>query len=228
MPAGHKRVKDYRDLEKKFLQRRREYRGGRLHERDLHPSPFQQFACWLEKAVKAKVPRYNAMTLATASATTGRPSARMMLLKGFDERGFVFFTNYKSQKAHELAKNPQATIVFYWPELERQVIVSGRIRKISRNESLTYFRTRPRNAQLAVWTSAQSQRVASRAVLENRFDAMARKFKGQDIPLPPFWGGYRLRPRIFEFWQGRENRLNDRLRYRKSSAGRWKIERLQP
>ncbi len=220
-------MKDYRNLDQKILGLRREYRWGKLEEKNLDPDPFKQFARWFEDALRAKVKSPNSMTLATASRNT-IPSARTVLLKGFDSDGFVFFSNYKSLKGKELASNPNAALVFYWPELERQVCVSGKVEKVSRRESLEYFNLRPLEARIAAWVSQQSQPVKSRELLERKFRILAKKFKSSPVPMPGSWGGFRLTPRSIEFWQGRENRLNDRLRYRRKSGSGWKIERIQP
>jgi pyridoxamine 5'-phosphate oxidase len=168
----------------------------------------------------------NAVTLATISKD-GRPSARAVLLKGADERGFIFFTNYDSRKGQELAENPNAALTFYWPDLERQVCVSGSVQKISREESEAYFKTRPRGSRIAAWTSNQYDVVANRAALETKWSEMALHFPG-DAPLPPNWGGYVLKPERIEFWQGRLNRLHDRFRYTRQPDGSWKLDRLAP
>jgi len=169
----------------------------------------------------------NAMTLATADKD-GRPSARIVLLKGIDERGFIFFTNYGSRKARELAENPQAALVFYWGTLERQVCVTGRVSRISREESGAYFKTRPRGSRLAAWASDQSEVVADRSVLERKWKEQQAAFPGGEIPLPESWGGFALDPERIEFWQGRPNRLHDRFRYSRQPDRTWRIERLAP
>lgn len=204
----------------------KDYGFGRFEEKDAHPKPVRQFQKWFLEALKAKVKGVSAMTLATA-AKNGRPDARVVLLKGFDERGFVFFTNYGSAKGKELAANPAAALVFYWPELEREVRIWGRAAKVSRAESAWYFKTRDRDSQIGAWACAQSKTIESRAALERRCRVMELKFKGKEVPLPPFWGGYRVTPIGFEFWQGRKSRLNDRIRYVRR-GGKWKRERLQP
>jgi pyridoxamine 5'-phosphate oxidase len=167
------------------------------------------------------------MTLATAGAE-GVPSARIVLLKGLDDRGFVFFTNYESQKGEELEENPHAALVFYWAELERQVRITGAVEKTSREESETYFATRPRIAQIGAWVSEQSTVIESRRVLEDQFTALEQWYEGQEIGPPPHWGGYRVEPEIIEFWQGRPGRLHDRLRYVRTGETAWEIERLAP
>jgi pyridoxamine 5'-phosphate oxidase len=205
---------------------RREYARARLDEASVSPEPVAEFARWFEEALKAEVLEPNAMTLATAS-DDGAPSARIVLLKGFDERGFVFFTDYRSQKGTELDRNPRAALVFYWPELERQVRITGRTATISREESEAYFRTRPRSSRISAWVSHQSQVIRSRKVLEDRVPEFQSRFPGQEVPLPPYWGGFRLAPEAIEFWQGRESRLHDRIRY-VLNGDRWRVERLSP
>lgn len=167
------------------------------------------------------------MALATVDAN-GRPSVRMVLLKGFDRRGFLFFTNYESRKARELAVNAGAAVALYWPTLHRQVRATGPVTHVSREESEVYFATRPREARLAAWASRQSEVISSRDELEGRYREVEAEFAGHDVPLPPFWGGMRLAPNVFEFWQGRENRLHDRFRYSLAADGTWVIERLAP
>ena len=198
-----------------------------LTRRDLDPDPFAQFRTWLEAAEAAGVRMPNAMTLATASPD-GRPSARSVLLRGLDERGFVFFTNYQSRKGRQLSENPHAALVFLWKDLERQVCVTGTVERTSREESEAYFRTRPRDARLGAWASRQSAVLGSRAELEARFEELVRLYPGDDVPLPPFWGGFRLFPDTIEFWQGRSHRLHDRFRYSRQAEEGWAIERLSP
>ncbi len=206
---------------------RKEYSTRGLNESDLAPSPFTQFRRWYEEAVAANVIEPNAMTLATATRD-GVPSARTILLKGFDERGFVFYTNYESQKGKELAENPNAALVFYWASFERQIRITGVINKISSEESESYFRSRPKGAQLGAWVSLQSQVIPNREVLEERLTELMNELADtENIPVPPYWGGYCLAPREIEFWQGRINRLHDRFRYTRLN-GDWKIERLSP
>lgn len=197
-----------------------------LNEANVEYDPIAQFAQWYDDARGVERPLPHAVALATAS-TSGRPSLRMVLLKDFDAHGFVFFTNYRSRKGDELAKNARASLLFYWSNLERQVRIDGRIAKVSRRESDDYFRTRPRGSQLAAWASPQSEVLAGRADLERRFAAAAEKY-ADEVPRPPYWGGYRLVPETMEFWQGREDRLHDRLRYRRARDGRWRIDRLAP
>ena len=198
-----------------------------LHRSDLNPDPFVQFDAWYRAALQARVNAPDAMALATASKD-GIPSARMVLLKGFDRRGFVFYTNYESQKGRELAENPNAALVLYWPELGRQVRISGAASKVSRRESERYFQTRPVGSRLGTWASRQSEVIASRHVLEERLREVRERFPDEEIPLPPFWGGYRVAPRAFEFWQSRPDRLHDRFRYTRQADGSWLIERLSP
>jgi pyridoxamine 5'-phosphate oxidase len=197
-----------------------------LSEQDLSPSPFQQFSLWFEQALSAGICEPNAMTLAT-STPDGVPSARIVLLKGFDERGFVFYTNYRSAKGIEMEANPHAALVFYWCELERQVRVAGSVERVSAEESDTYFHSRPAGSRLGAWASAQSSVVPSREFLEAEFQAFEQRFGQADIPRPEHWGGYRVVPHSVEFWQGRPSRLHDRLRYQLKEE-RWQVERLSP
>ncbi len=206
---------------------RRDYRRAALNERDLAPEPIAQFRAWFAEALAAGPLDPTAMTLATADSD-GRPSARIVLLKGYDERGFVFFTNYGSRKARELLDNPHAALVFYWPACDRQVRVEGTVGKTSREETAAYFATRPLASRLGAWASRQSDPVTGREPLEQAFAAAAERFASGEVPAPDFWGGYRLVPIWVEFWQGRESRLHDRLVYRRGAAGGWTVERLQP
>ena len=198
-----------------------------LRRKDLDPNPFKQFAKWYASAEAAHPKLPNSMTLATATRD-GRPSARMVLLKGFDEDGFVFFTNYDSQKGRELEENPNAALVFYWASIDRQVRVEGSVTKTSREESEEYFQTRPADSRLSAWASKQSSPVSSRQVLEDEMKRLASEYQDKEIPLPPYWGGYRLVPKVIEFWQNRPGRLHDRFRYTRQSDGNWLIERLSP
>jgi pyridoxamine 5'-phosphate oxidase len=206
---------------------RKDYSLAGLAEKELARDPFRQFEKWFQEAEAAKIPEANAMTLATATRD-GRPSSRTVLLKGVDGRGFVFYSNYESRKGRELEANPRATLVFPWLALERQVIVEGAVARVAREESEAYFHSRPRASQLAAWVSQQSSIIASRAVLDESFKALEKKYAGQDVPLPPHWGGWRLTPETVEFWQGRRSRLHDRLRFRREKDGAWSIERLAP
>jgi pyridoxamine 5'-phosphate oxidase len=202
-------------------------RTNELRRSDLDPDPFVQFEQWWAEALAAEPVRPEAMALATVDEI-GTPSVRMVLLKGFDRGGFVFFTNYESRKARELAANGRAALALYWPALHRQVRAIGTVRRTSKEESERYFATRPREARLAAWASRQSEAIPDRSHLEARYRELQAEFSGRDVPLPPFWGGMRLGPETFEFWQGRENRLHDRFRYSLGTDGIWTIERLAP
>ena len=205
---------------------RREYTRAALAEADLDADPVVQFGRWFEQAEQPSLLEPTAMTLATATLD-GRPSARMVLLRGFDERGFCFYTNYESRKGAELAANPRAALVFWWDKLERQVRIEGPVAPTSRAESEAYFHSRPPGSQLSAAASPQSRVIDGRAVLERRVAELATGLPDGELPLPNFWGGYRLAHEVVEFWQGRPNRLHDRLRYRRAGEG-WKIERLAP
>ncbi|MGI8958014.1 MAG: pyridoxamine 5'-phosphate oxidase [Chthoniobacterales bacterium] len=207
---------------------RRGYETQGLRRAELHPDPFEQFATWFSTAVNSGLPDANAISLATVS-TEGKPSARIVLLKGFDSRGFVFFTNYESGKGHELEANAEAAFVAYWGSLERQIRVTGRVEKTSRAESAAYFHDRPRGSQLGAWVSRQSEVIDARRILDARLAEMEERFAGDKvIELPPHWGGYRIAPRTIEFWQGRANRLHDRFRYTRQKDDSWTIDRLAP
>lgn len=206
---------------------RKDYTRQGLSEAEVARDPFEQFQVWFEQALAAQVPEANAMTLATATAA-GMPSARIVLLKGYDQQGFVFFTNYESHKGQELAQNPQAALVFWWAELERQVRVAGTVAKVSEQESDAYFYSRPTGSRLGAWASQQSQVISDREVLEHRLQALTQQYQDQEIPRPSHWGGYRVQPSTIEFWQGRPNRLHDRLCYVRQADGSWRIERLSP
>lgn len=206
---------------------RKEYTQSGLSEADADPNPFQQFQKWFDQALAAQLLEPNGMTLATTTPD-GKPSARIVLLKNFDKRGFVFYTNYESHKGQELAQNPQAALVFWWPELERQVRIEGRVEKVSDAESDAYFHSRPLGSQLGAWASEQSQAIDSREVLEHRLQELKEKYQDREIPRPSHWGGYRVIPELVEFWQGRPSRLHDRLQYRRLENGSWLIERLSP
>jgi pyridoxamine 5'-phosphate oxidase len=205
---------------------RREYTREALVEADVDADPVVQFGRWFGQAEEAGLLEPHAMTLATATPD-GRPSARMVLLRGFDERGFCFYTNYESRKAAELAANPRAALVFWWAELERQVRIEGTVTRTSRAESEAYFASRPPGSRLSAAASPQSRVIEDRAALERRVAELATAVPDGEVPLPDFWGGYRLAHEVVEFWQGRPNRLHDRLRYRRAGDG-WRIERLAP
>lgn len=229
---------------------RKDYTLGTLHRAALAADPLAQFQHWFADAAAAKSPGGwlrrvgigfykwvlmvfgarpvdpNAMALATVGAD-GKPSVRTVLLKGVDERGFVFYTNYESRKGRELDGNPNGALVFYWSDLERQVCVSGPVVKISREEAEKYFQSRPRGSRIGAWASTQSEVVPDRAFLEARWRELEARYP-QDVPLPPFWGGYMLKPERIEFWQGRASRLHDRFSYQRGADGKWKLERLSP
>jgi pyridoxamine 5'-phosphate oxidase len=206
---------------------RQEYTRYGLRESDLHPDPIEQFTKWFNDAVASEIVEPNILTLATASAD-GFPSARTVLLKGYDARGFVFYTNQQSRKGRELAENPRASLVFWWDRLERQVVIQGTVTPVPDDEADDYFHSRPRGSQLGAWASRQSTVIESREVLERRLEELEKEYEGKEIPRPEYWGGYVVKPLSIEFWQGRPNRLHDRLRYRLSDDGAWIIERLSP
>lgn len=205
---------------------RKEYRLKSLEMSDLKSDPFVQFKEWFQEAQHVKVPEVNAMALATASSQ-GRPSCRMVLLKKIDARGFIFFTNTQSRKGKDLSSNPYTCGTFYWHALERQVILDGRTEPLTQEESVSYFATRPRGSQVGSWASHQDQPLKTREELENSYRYYEEKYAGGPVPMPPYWGGYRLIPDRFEFWQGRPNRLHDRFRYVLTHA-HWQIDRLAP
>jgi pyridoxamine 5'-phosphate oxidase len=206
---------------------RREYTDAGLDERDVDANPFKQFERWFQEAIDVKIDLPDAMTLATATSD-GIPSARIVLLRGHDEWGFVFYTDYESQKGKELAENPNASLVFYWRELDRQVRITGQVSKVSRENSNNYFQSRPVGSRLAALASKQSEVIPDRKVLEERFKQLAEQYQDKEIPLPSDWGGYRLSPNMIEFWSGRPSRLHDRLRYTRQSNDDWRIERISP
>lgn len=206
---------------------RREYASRALTEADANTDPIQQFQSWFDEALKSQLTDANAMTLATASAA-GEPAARIVLLKGADESGFVFYTNYDSAKGRDLAANPRASLLFFWPELERQVRITGQVAKTTTEESEAYFHSRPVGSQISASISKQSQAVADRAELEKRYAAALENYDGSIVPLPPNWGGYRVTPQMIEFWQGRKSRLHDRLVYTRQADGSWTRTRLEP
>ncbi|MEX0740702.1 MAG: pyridoxamine 5'-phosphate oxidase [Pseudohongiella sp.] len=206
---------------------RREYLSGSLTREQLKPDPVDQFMLWMEQAVKMELPDPTAMVLATVDANH-QPGQRVVLLKGFDERGFVFFTNYESRKSHDMAVNANVSLHFPWHPIERQVLVCGVAEKVSVDESRAYFQSRPRESQLGAWASPQSRVLESRDVMMRQFDSVSKEFADKDIPLPDFWGGFRVRPSRMEFWQGGANRLHDRFQYSLQSGGQWQIDRLAP
>jgi pyridoxamine 5'-phosphate oxidase len=206
---------------------RKEYMLETLNEKDVESNAIQQFNKWWKEAIASSIDEVNAITLATASPV-GKPSARIVLLKGFDERGYVFFTNYESHKGKELAVNPHACIVFFWKELERQIRVEGTIEKVSDAESDEYFFSRPAGSQVGAWASPQSTMIPGREVIEANVKKYTLQFQLQPLQRPGHWGGYRLKPQLVEFWQGRESRLHDRLQYTLQENSAWKIERLAP
>ncbi|MFM2310991.1 MAG: hypothetical protein RLZZ04_267 [Cyanobacteriota bacterium] len=207
---------------------RQNYTLAGLTETDLDSNPIQQFALWFDQALAADLIEPNAMTLATATAE-GKPTARIVLLKGFNEQGFVFYTNYGSQKGQQLIANPYAALVFLWDKLERQIRIEGQVEKLSADESLAYFHSRPKASQLGAWTSAQSQVIPNREVLEQKLVSLQEQYSGDaTIPLPEHWGGFRVIPNRIEFWQGRPSRLHDRLVYDLQMDGNWSISRLSP
>lgn len=205
---------------------RKEYKQRSLDESDVVKDPVQQFSKWWEEAINSRIDEVNAMTLATADAT-GKPSARIVLLKGVDENGFVFFTNYNSHKGEDIAANPFASLVFFWKELERQVRIEGTISKVSAEESDAYFNSRPAGSRIGAWASPQSKVIASRQVIEKKVQELEKDFDGKTIERPQHWGGYVVIPQVIEFWQGRPSRLHDRIQYTKVGNA-WKIERLAP
>lgn len=204
---------------------RQNYEKGELLESAAKSSPFDQFELWLKEAIDLPVGEPTAMTLATANAS-GSPSARIVLLKGYDQKGFVFYTNYESRKGSEIAQQPRAALLFFWQPLERQVRIEGVIEKVSDQESDEYYQSRPLGSRLGAWASAQSQPVTIEA-LKGKLDEVTNKY-GDQPPRPPHWGGYRVKPTYFEFWQGRPSRLHDRLTYKQSADGQWIIERISP
>ncbi|MBI2730476.1 MAG: pyridoxamine 5'-phosphate oxidase [Sphingobacteriales bacterium] len=206
---------------------RKDYTQQTLSETDVYSEPFNQFTKWWNEAITSDIDEVNAMTLATASPD-GIPSARIVLLKGYDDKGFVFFTNYESFKAQQIAENPRATLLFFWKELERQVRITGIIEKVSAEESDDYFLSRPEGSKIGAWSSPQSHVIENREWLEERVREITKKFDGKTIERPANWGGYRVKPVTIEFWQGRSNRLHDRIQYTLEESGNWLIERLAP
>jgi pyridoxamine 5'-phosphate oxidase len=206
---------------------REDYTGVPLSESNTKADPIKQFEVWFNEAQEANVPEKNAMTLATAT-NDGRPSARIVLLKGVNEHGFMFYTNYLSRKGKEITKNPVGALTFFWPELERQVRVEGTIEKLSKEQSEKYFHSRPKDSQIGAVVSPQSQEIESREVLEKKWSGLAEEYAEKEVPKPSFWGGYILKPRMIEFWQGRPSRLHDRIAYKKIDNKNWKKVRLAP
>jgi len=210
-----------------MAERRKDYAMFNLREDEVDPDAIRQFERWFDEATKAGIAEPDAMTLATATLD-GRPSARIVLLRGVDDRGFAFFTNYDSRKGRELEANPYAAIVFFWHDLERQVRVEGRVYRVSAEESDQYFQSRPASSRIGAWASPQSDVIKSREILENRCQDLEKDFHDGAIPRPSNWGGFRLVPAAIEFWQGRPSRLHDRLRYTRCGQSEWLIERLAP
>jgi len=208
------------DLRQQFMEQG-------LNKSELETSPLKQFEAWYKQTIDADIHEPGAMSLATVDAE-GQPWQRIVLLKLFDEKGFVFFTNYESRKAQQIVVNPHVSLLFPWQVLGRQVKLTGEAEKISSAESLKYFATRPRGSQIGAWASGQSQVINSRSILETMVDSMKQKYADKEVPLPPFWGGYRVKPKSFEFWQARDSRLHDRFIYQKNEAGEWFSERLAP
>lgn len=214
-------------MERKIADIRKDYTLHELSENEVASNPISQFNSWFQEAVEAKVNEPNAMSLGTA--VDGQPSVRIVLLKGVDEKGFSFFTNYQSAKGEELRQNPKAALTFFWAELERQVRIEGVVEKLPEAESDTYFNSRPKGSRVGAWSSPQSQVIPDREVLEERVQEYSQKFEDtENVPRPDFWGGYVLSPTMVEFWQGRPSRLHDRIRYRLSENNSWTIERLAP
>ncbi|MBZ5858728.1 pyridoxamine 5'-phosphate oxidase [Flavihumibacter profundi] len=214
-------------MSKPIADIRIEYKRHSLSEKDVQHDPIRQFDLWWTEAISSQIEEVNAMTLATASSD-GLPSARIVLLKGFTEEGFVFFTNYNSYKGQQLDENPRACLVFFWKELERQVRITGLIEKVSAEESDVYFSSRPESSRIGAWASPQSKVIESRGILETTEAELQKAFEGKEIPRPLHWGGYRLKPVSVEFWQGRPSRLHDRIHYSLEETGNWRIERLAP
>lgn len=214
-------------VEYKIADIRRDFSKKRLKPELLHDNPIVQFELWLKEALKAEVPEATALCLASVNAD-GQPSTRMLLLKDIIEEGFIFYTNYRSQKSKELEENPKCAINFYWPELERQVNIQGEVKKVDQDISDAYFRTRPYKSQVGAWASPQSEPIPSRNFIKVEFARYAARFMGREVPRPPHWGGYSLKPYVISFWQGRPNRLHDRVKYTLKESGQWEKQRIAP
>ena len=213
---------------KEFLAKlRKDYGLMGLSEKDLFPDPIRQFERWFTEVANAEIIEPNAFTLSTVSAL-GKPTSRIVLLRNFDARGFTFYTNYESKKGTDIEANPNVSMNFFWPDLERQIRITGVAEKLSRMESMDYFKSRPRLSQIGAWASDQSKPLESRELLEHKIAEIEKRFEGRDVEIPPFWGGFCVIPDSIEFWQGRPGRLHDRLRYAKQENGEWLIERLNP
>lgn len=212
----------------KIAALREDYRAKTLEIADVNANPFIQFKEWFQAALDSSIKEPNAMTIATVD-TVGKPSARIVLLKGFDENGFIFYTNYNSKKGQDLAENPNIAAVFLWKDLERQIRIEGTAQKISQADSLNYFKSRPKGSQIGAWASPQSQVIPDRNVLEDNVQHLKEKYKTvETLPIPPHWGGYQIQPTLIEFWQGRSSRLHDRICYTLEKNGSWEINRLAP
>ncbi len=206
---------------------RQQFMAQGLSQDELRSNPFKQFEAWYRQSIESHLYEPGAMSVATVDER-GQPWQRIVLLKLYDEKGLVFFTNYESRKAQQIAVNPKVSLLFPWHDLGRQLKITGEAEKVTTAESLKYFTTRPRGSQLGAWASQQSQMISSRSILESMVDNMKKKYANKEVPLPPFWGGYRVKPQTFEFWQARDNRLHDRFIYRRDETGQWFIERLAP